>query len=182
MFVKVHQSILDSTLAEDRRLRHFFTDLLLCSDPDGNVTITKDAIRRRINAPMEEVEWGIGELMKPDLNSHTPDFEGRRIIPIPGVTYGWHIVNYQLYRGLRTSDEVREQTRLRVAAFRARQPGKNGKSPKARPGLVTGGPPRERLYAEAVGDGEEPDGRLTSPAGAAGGEPGEVGGAAGAPR
>ena len=179
MFVKVHQSILDSTLAEDRRLRHFFMDLLLCADPDGNVTITKDAIRRRINAPAEEVEWGIAELMKPDPESHTPDFEGRRIIPIPGMTYGWHIVNYQLYRGLRSLDEVREKTRLRVQAFRARQA---GKQVKRRAGVVTGGPLRERLYSEAVGDGEEPDGRLTSPAGAAGGEPGEVGGAAGAPR
>ena len=59
-------------------------------------------------------------------------------------------------------DEVREQTRLRVAAFRARH-GQNGKPAKRRAGVVTGGPPRERLYAEAVGAGEEPDGRLTAP-------------------
>ena len=80
MYVKVFTQILDSSLAKDRKLRHFFIDLLLCSDADGNVVMTKAAISKRTGASMEEVEWGLSELMKPDQNSKHSEMEGRRIV------------------------------------------------------------------------------------------------------
>lgn len=121
MYVKLYTRILDGSLARDRRLRHFFTDLLLCSDQDGNVLMTKQAIANRIGADLAEVEWGLGELMKPDGESLTPDHEGRRVVPLDGHGYGWKIVNYAMYRDFKTAAEMRAATAERVRKYRARK-------------------------------------------------------------
>jgi hypothetical protein len=119
MFVKLFSQILDSSIADDRRLRHFFTDLLLCADAEGFVMMTEPAIARRIGATLEEVTWGIGELSKPDPRSKTPDHEGRRIERVDGSGYGWHILNYEHYRALKDATQMRESTKLRVRRHRA---------------------------------------------------------------
>lgn len=121
MYVKLHVCILDSSIADNRRLRHFFTDLLLCSDPTGIVMMTAQAIARRIGCDVAEVEWGLAELCKPDPQSKTPDHEGRRIEPLGGHGYGWQILNYQSYRALKDGDQMREATRLRVQRHRERK-------------------------------------------------------------
>lgn len=121
MYVKLFNRILDSSLAADRRLRHFFTDLMLCADPDGNVTLTAEAIVRRTKAPLEEVEWGLKELQKPDQGSFHKEHEGRRIIPLDGHGYGWKIVSFEQYRDLKNSKEMRAATAARVAKFREKK-------------------------------------------------------------
>jgi len=118
VYVKLYNQILDSSLAEDRRLRHFFTDLLLCADQDGNVTMTLDAISRKTRAAIEEVEWGLAELQKPDAMSFHQECEGRRVIPLEGCGYGWKIVNYELYRDFKTAKELRKATAERVKRYR----------------------------------------------------------------
>lgn len=123
MYVKIFTQILDSSLAENRRLRHFFIDLLLCSDADGNVMMTNTAIARRISADMEEVEWGLEGLQKPDPLSGTPDYDGKRIIPLEGHGYGWKIVNYERYRDIKSDEQKRRETAERVRRWRARQNG-----------------------------------------------------------
>jgi len=126
MFVKLFAQILDSSIADNRKLRHFFTDLLLCADASGNVMMTDSAISRRIGASMEEVEWGLAELAKPDPRSKTPDYEGRRIERIEDHGYGWKILNYEHYRSLRDAEQLRETTRLRVKRFRDKKKDGNG--------------------------------------------------------
>ena len=121
MFVKLFTQILDSSIADDRKLRHFFTDLLLCSDPKGFIMMTESAIARRIGASIEEVEWGIAALMEPDPRSKTTDFEGRRLEAIDDSGYGWRIINFETYKALRSADDMREKTRDRVRRFRDRQ-------------------------------------------------------------
>jgi hypothetical protein len=121
MYVKLFNKILDSSIAEDRRLRHFFTDLLLLADPDGNVCLTTEAISRRTKAPMDEVEWGLKELSKPDKESFTSEEQGRRIVPLDGHGYGWKIINFIQYRDWKTAGEMRASTAERVARYRARK-------------------------------------------------------------
>lgn len=120
MYVKLFNRILESSIAHNRKLRHFFTDLLLLSDPDGNVIMTKASIGLRIRATMEEVEWGLSELMKPDPESLHSEFGGRRIVPLEGHGYGWKIVNYAIYRDLKSSKQLREETAERVRKHRAK--------------------------------------------------------------
>lgn len=126
MFVKLFAQILDSSIADNRKLRHFFTDLLLCADASGNVMMTDSAISRRIGADMQEVEWGLRELSSPDPRSKTPDHEGRRIERIEDHGYGWRILNYELYRSLRDAEQLREATRIRVQRCRDKKKGGNG--------------------------------------------------------
>lgn len=118
MYVKLFNKILDSSIADNRKLRHFFTDLLLCSDPDGNVVMTKSAISLRIRATIEEVEWGLNELMKSEDGSGTMDHQGRRIEPLDGHGYGWKILNYELYRDIKSARQLREETAERVRRHR----------------------------------------------------------------
>ena len=121
MFVKLFTQILDSSIADDRRLRHFFTDLLLCADCKGFIIMTPSAIARRIGATLEEVQWGIEELQKPDHNSKTKNDQGRRIEPLGEAGYGWRIINYEMYRALKDADQMRETTRNRVARYRQKK-------------------------------------------------------------
>jgi hypothetical protein len=126
MYVKIFSQILDSSLADNRPLRHFFMDLLLLSDPDGNVIMTPIAIANRTRAELKEVEWALAELQKPDAGSLSPAEEGRRIIPLEGHGYGWSIVNYQQYRDYKTAKEMREASAERVRKWREKKRNHSG--------------------------------------------------------
>jgi hypothetical protein len=125
-------------------------DLLLLSDPDGNVIMTPAAIANRTRAPIEEVEWGLKELQKPDRNSLTMDQEGKRIMPLEGHGYGWKIINYHIYRDYKTAKEMREASAERVRRWREN----NNKKKKSASG--NGGPlPGEVAACKASADGNE---------------------------
>ena len=112
MFCKVFQQIFDSSIAVNCRTRHVFMDLLVLADSDGVVDMTVDAISRRTNVPMEEVETAIHELSEPDEASRTPDEDGRRLLPIDERRkWGWQIVNYAKYRAIRDEQARREYWR-----------------------------------------------------------------------
>ena len=150
MYVKIFSGILDSSIADNRQLRHFFMDILLCSDGDGNVIMTKNAICRKIRASIEEVEWGLDELQKPDSESKTPEHEGRRLIPLEGHGYGWKIVNYEHYRDIKSDRQRREETAERVRRFRAKKKAQAASAPGS-PGEMAA------LAAEESGDIETYD-------------------------
>lgn len=122
-FVKVYREILDSSIASDYKLRHFFEDMLKLADwRTGIVDMTPDAISRRINLPLNEVLPLLAELEKPDPQSHTPIEDGRRIVRLDEHrTWGWLIVNYQAYRLTRCAEERREYNRIAQAAHRAKK-------------------------------------------------------------
>lgn len=113
-YVKVYTSILDSSIAKQCRVRHVFEDLLKLARPDGVVDMTLDAIARRTGEERSVVEMAIAELCKPDPESRTPDFEGRRLLPLAGRAFGWWIVNHRLYveRGGSTERVRRFRERL----------------------------------------------------------------------
>jgi hypothetical protein len=118
MFIKLFTQILDSSIADNRPLRHFFTDLLLCADMRGYVMMTETAIARRIGATLEEVQHGIAELEGPDPRSKTPDHDGARIERLEGVGYGWRIINFETYKMMKSAEDLREKTNERVRRFR----------------------------------------------------------------
>lgn len=121
MYVKLFTQILDSSIAENRKLRHFFTDLLLCADFEGAVMMTSQAIARRIGASLEEVEWGLKELQKPDPLSKTSDHDGRRIEQVDGHGYGWKVLNFEFYRSLKDYEQLKIETKERVRKHRERK-------------------------------------------------------------
>ena len=72
---------------------------------------------------MEEVEWGLAELSKPDPRSKTPDHDGRRIERVDGHGYGWKILNYEMYRSLRDAEQMRATNRERQRRHREKHNG-----------------------------------------------------------
>ena len=136
MFVKIFQQIHDSSVANDYLLRLVFMDFLIMADRDGIVNKTQEAIARRTNVPLEIVNAQIDKLCSPDPDSNTPDHEGRRLLPLsPDKSWGWVIVNYRLYRNIKSSDELRAQTRGRVARWREKQK-LNGHDPLTAPEAI----------------------------------------------
>jgi hypothetical protein len=135
MYAKIFSQIFDSSIAEDYRVRHVFEDLLKLCDKEGVVDMTPEAVARRTNVPLEEVKYGISELMKPDPRSRSHDHEGRRLILVDSHRdWGWIIVNYQFYRAIQ--DEESRRAAYRDAKRRQRAKAKvlkNGKPLQGEP-------------------------------------------------
>lgn len=126
MFAKVFTQIFDSSIADDYRLRHFFTDLLVLAEIDGVVDMTPEAIAARTRIPLDDVLGYLAELEKPDTRSRSKKDKGRRIVRLDRHRdWGWKIVNYRSYRQIASEEQRREKTRARVARFRNLQKGCN---------------------------------------------------------
>jgi hypothetical protein len=89
-----------------------FQQLIILADKSGCVDMTAEAISRRTTIPLEIIETGLQELIKPDPKSRTPDEEGRRLVLLSDARdWGWRIVNYEHYRKIRSEEERREYHR-----------------------------------------------------------------------
>lgn len=118
MYAKIFTQIFDSSIAENYEVRHVFEDLLKLADRAGCVNMTPEAIARRTNAPLEKVQFGLAELMKPDPRSQSKEMEGRRITLLdPSRDWGWQIINYCHYREIQDTESLRANWR----EYKARQ-------------------------------------------------------------
>lgn len=127
MYAKIFQKIFDSSIAEDWQLRVVFQDMLILSNRDGIVDMTHESIARRTNVPLGLVRECIKRLESPDPKSHTPEDEGRRLERLePHRDWGWRIINFDRYRAIKNSEELRQQTKERVRRWREKQKKGNG--------------------------------------------------------
>ena len=120
-YKKVFDSILESSLADDRRIRTTFMDLLLCSDWDGYIDMSLMAIYRKIgwsddhDGGLEKLTEIIETLLEPDEDSRSNAEEGRRLVKIRDDialnNCGFRIVNFEYYRDLKTQEEQRAISR-----------------------------------------------------------------------
>lgn len=114
MYAKVFPSMFDGTLVSKgpwQALVTFQQMLILC-DKEGVVDMTADTMHRRTSIPLEIFTVGIPALEAPDPDSRSQLLEGRRIVRLdPARSWGWQIVNYEHYRGLRNAEERREYHR-----------------------------------------------------------------------
>lgn len=156
MFVKIFSQILDSSIANNYELRHFFEDMLKLADSSGAVDMTEEAISRRINLPLEKVKNFTVELAAPDAQTRTPTHDGRRIIRLdPGRAWGWLIVNYEHYRNIRNEEERRAYNRDAQRKSRdKKRSGKNGKTRTAAE-IRAIEDSRQARYVKADGAGDQ---------------------------
>ncbi len=108
MYAKVFSQIYDGTLCTKGPWQALvtFQQMLVLADHEGHVDMTAGAIARRTTIPLDIIEMGISELMKPDPESRTPTEEGRRIALLSdGRGWGWRIVNYKVYRDLKREED-----------------------------------------------------------------------------
>jgi hypothetical protein len=124
MYGKLFTSMYDGTLAATGPWQALvtFQQMIALADKDGVVDMTAAAISRRTSIPLEIIELGLVELMKPDPNSRTPAEEGRRIVLLESHrNWGWQLVNYKHYAALRSAEERREYLRVAQEKHRAKK-------------------------------------------------------------
>jgi hypothetical protein len=120
---RVHRAFFDSSISDsDVVTRFVFVAMIVLSDLEGRIDITRSALARRINVSDADVDKAIELLSQPDPLSRTPDHDGRRIVPIDaGRSWGWIVANKEQYReGEADSDELRRQARERKRRQRER--------------------------------------------------------------
>lgn len=141
-FIKLHSSILDSSVwLEDDKTRIVWFTLMAMADRDGVVEASVPGLAHRARVPRRACERAIEIFMSPDVDSRTPDQDGRRIEKVPG---GWRLINYDPYREKGSADETRTKAAERQQRWRDRN---------ARVTGVT-----LRNGAETPGDGNNPIG------------------------
>lgn len=114
MYAKVFAQMYDGSLCTHGSWQALvtFQQLLVLADQEGAVDMTAEAISRRTTIPLQIIEDGIAELLKPDSKSRTPTEQGRRIVPLAdGRDWGWLVVNYKHYRQLKREEDRREYHR-----------------------------------------------------------------------
>jgi len=115
-FTKLVPEIIQSSIwNETAEIRCVWIAMIATKDADGYVRGDARTIARMANVSPDAVEAALEMFQQPDPSSHTPDNDGRRIIPAPG---GWIILNHDLYRC--RDDVYRERTRERVRKHRAK--------------------------------------------------------------
>lgn len=118
MFVKLHRSTLYSTIWQaSHTTRLVWVTMLMLADQHGEVMASVPGLADAAKVSLSDCEQALAELAAPDPYSRTPDYEGRRIEPIPG---GWRLINYALYREHGSIEERRAKDRERQARHRRR--------------------------------------------------------------
>ncbi len=112
MYGKVFARLFDGTLHGKFEAAATFMAMIAIADQDGVVDLTLTALTSRTGWPADVIEKGIRELEADDPYSRTPDEDGRRIMRLRDNTeWGWRIVNYGKYRGIRNEVARREYMR-----------------------------------------------------------------------
>ena len=108
-FTKLVPQIVQSSIwNETPETRCVWITILAVKDANGYVRGDAQIISRLSNIPIEAVEQALKKFQQPDLKSHTPDNDGRRIAPAPG---GWMVLNHFLYRERDTKETRAEYMR-----------------------------------------------------------------------
>jgi len=123
LYARIFVKILDSSIAENWQARHVFEDMLKLAD-DGVLDVTRQAIARRTNVPLDIINEAIAVLESPDPASRDPEDDGRRIVRLDETRdWGWRIVNWEKYEAIRSTADQREKTRQRMIRLRQRRVG-----------------------------------------------------------
>jgi hypothetical protein len=112
----------------------FVSVFLALADKNGCVDASLKALAGKTGWPMDFLMRAISELMEPDPESRSRDFDGRRLVLIdPARPWGWRIVNHRVYR---------EKARLMAKSVRETESGANaGRMTNRRRPPVTAGDP-----------------------------------------
>lgn len=122
MYAKLFSSLYQGTLRGRSNEILVFTNLLAHCDKEGYVDKHFRAIAEETGITQDDVKTAIAILEQPDEESRSPEAEGRRIVRIDDHrAWGWQVVNFLKYRGIRDEEARRETWRKSTAKRRARQ-------------------------------------------------------------
>lgn len=141
MFTKLFSSIIYSSVwQEPDAVRLVWITLMAIADRKGVVFCSIPGLASAARVSVEDCRDALEKFESPDLDSSSPEFDGRRIEKVDG---GWKLLNYEKYRGMRSQEERREYQRIKQAEYRAR------KKPQSTPS------PGEQSYVAAVNRGDQ---------------------------
>lgn len=137
MYGKLFASLYQGTLRGKSDAILVFTNMIAFADAEGFVDKHPSAIADETGLSIERVRDAIDVLMAPDLESRSPEMDGKRLVFIDDHrNWGWRIVNHAKYRAIRTEEDRREQNRLAQERYRAKRKNQsagvsNSKQPSA---------------------------------------------------
>jgi hypothetical protein len=109
-FAKSFDSIFGSSIMDETPIvRLVFEYMRTAADPLGIIYGTEDALARKFNLPLLDVESALRRLGEPDPKSTSSDEEGRRVVREEGNR--WRVVNYVKYTMRETAEARREYWR-----------------------------------------------------------------------
>lgn len=114
MYGKLFSQMYDGTLATKGPWQALvtFQQLIILCDKSGIIDMTPESVARRTTIPLEIIKTGIEALEQPDIESRSPELEGRRIVRLSdNRSWGWQIVNHAHYRTMRSQEERTEYMR-----------------------------------------------------------------------
>lgn len=118
-YAKLFSSIIHSTIwREEPHTKILWVTMLAMADKYGHVLASAPGLADAARISLDQCLHALDILQAPDPYSRTQDFEGKRVLSVDG---GWVLLNYSKYRNLKSEDEVREKTRVRVANWRKEQ-------------------------------------------------------------
>jgi hypothetical protein len=99
-YTPLFDTVLDGTLFGRWPHTGIWTCLLSQVDKHGRVDVNPALLAAKIGVPVAELLSCIADFMKPDPQSRTKDFEGRRLelIDPENRDWGWRVLNHQRYR------------------------------------------------------------------------------------
>lgn len=87
----------------------------------GVVNMPTERLAARAGLSVEDTIAGLAFLNSPDPESHSDEEGGRRIVRLrEASTREWKLVNWEKYQAIAKEEQRREETRLRVSAWRKR--------------------------------------------------------------
>ena len=118
-FTKLFSSITESTVwCEPDRTRLAWITMLAMADARGRVWASIPGLANRARIPIEDARIAIATFLSPDLDSRSPENEGRRIEVIDG---GWRLINHEKYRAIRDEESIKEAKRKYINARREKE-------------------------------------------------------------
>lgn len=119
-YVKLFGSILGSSVwaGPDSELRVWIAILAL-KGRDHVVRISVPGLATVARVSLEECRTALAKFKAPDLDSTSPEYEGRKIRDLP--TGGWLVLNGAKYAKMLSLEDRREYQRIKQAEYRARK-------------------------------------------------------------
>jgi hypothetical protein len=110
----IHDSIFDSSVADDWKARVVLQDMVVLANEEDKVMMTLKRYVHRSGLPAEVAKEGVEALEAPDPEDKSGEHEGRRLIPVKnpaGTTIGWFVVNRGKYKRLMAAKWRRQYRR-----------------------------------------------------------------------
>lgn len=118
-YTKLFHEILDSTVWQSpAATKIVWITMLAMTDRDGVVLASVPGLAHRAGVSREECQAALETFSKPDPDSRSQEFEGRRIERVDG---GWRLLNHSKYREMMSLEERREYQRQAQARYRQKK-------------------------------------------------------------